>query len=49
MNSEQEQIFLSRVTLYLNELANSQPNLKSRVMQERISKEVLKIAKELIK
>ena len=48
MTNEQYQILLSRLTLYIDGISRSQPNLSSRVLQEKMSKEIVEIVQEVL-
>lgn len=49
MTNEQKQILLSRLTMYIDGISNSQPNLSSRVLQEQMSKEIVSIVEQVLK
>jgi len=48
MTNEQYQILLSRLTLYIDGISHSQPNLSSRVLQEQMSKEIVEIVQKVL-
>jgi hypothetical protein len=48
MTEEQRQILLSRLTLYIDGISYSQPNLSSRVLQEQMSKEIVEIVQTVL-
>lgn len=49
MTNEQKQILLSRLTMYIDGISNSQPNLSSRVLQEQMGKEIVEIVSNVLK
>lgn len=48
MTNEQKQILLSRLTMYIDGISSSQPNLSSRILQEQMSKEIVSIVEQVL-